>query len=483
MSLKLVSRTQERIRNKLGVIPGEKAGKAKRYRSDDLAKYDKYYKCKQYDGLTDWNDALSEDDYVPLRKRKPSVRINLPRRAVNQVTAKLVGKDLFPKFAIEEDPDTTELIRLIHRGTRFRSRMIPAVRRALINGSSFVRYFIVADRIRIETYNSNYCYPSFDDGGDLVELDIRYVFADEDDRDEKGNPKEKWYRLTLTGQSDILWDNPEYKNGEEPNFQIAKQVDHQMGFVQGVWMRTGEDRHSPDGPSLLEDSFDLADAINYSLSQGDQAVNYAQEPQLGISGMDTDEIDKLIKSSTKAWNLGRDGNASFIEADLSGAQRGMEMRDKMSQAFQAVTRVTMLDPEKIVGSAQSAKAMEVLHGPLVDLVDELRPEFEAAFIELTTKLVVSIMILEERGQNRIITFPPGYKPQNLDIAVKWPPVFPMTMQDLQVKVSVASQASTASLISRETLTAWLARDFGVENVEEEVAKVNAQPVLNPFAAF
>lgn len=57
------------------------------------------------------------------------------------------------------------------------------------------------------------------------------------------------------------------------------------------------------------------------------------------------------------------------------------------------------------------------------------------------------------------------------------------MQDLQQKVAVAVAAAGGSLISREAMTRWLAEDFNIENIEEEIAKIAAQPVLNPFGSF
>jgi hypothetical protein len=30
---------------------------------------------------------------------------------------------------------------------------------------------------------------------------------------------------------------------------------------------------------------------------------------------------------------------------------------------------------------------------------------------------------------------------------------------------------------------WLAKDFGIEDIEEEKAKIAAQPVINPFGGF
>jgi len=65
----------------------------------------------------------------------------------------------------------------------------------------------------------------------------------------------------------------------------------------------------------------------------------------------------------------------------------------------------------------------------------------------------------------------------------WPPIFPQTIEDLQKKASLVNTVTAGNLISRETGTRFLARDFGVDNVEEEVQKIAAQPVINPFGGF
>ena len=161
----------------------------------------------------------------------------------------------------------------------------------------------------------------------------------------------------------------------------------------------------------------------------------------------------------------------------------MELRDKMKMGVQDLTRVVMLDPEKIVGSAQSAKAMEVLHGPMVELVEELRPQLEKHLQSLLLKLAMTTLLMNSRGDIVPIEIPAGYVPKSASLTFVWPPIFPLTMQDLQQKVSIASSATGANLISRETATKWLAKDFGVENIEEEIAKIAAQPQLNPFGSF
>jgi hypothetical protein len=253
--------------------------------------------------------------------------------------------------------------------------------------------------------------------------------------------------------------------------------------VQGQWLRTHEDSKDPDGYGLVSDITDFIDEICYSLSQSSQSVSYNQDPILTFNNMNEEEQDGLIRSVMKAWNLGRDGKAQFLESNLSGVERAGELRDKVTQNIGEITRIVMLDPEKIVGSAQSAKAMEVLHAPLKDLIDELRSAMEGQLKSLVLKIGLSILLANKLGIDTPIDIPEGYVPTSFNIVVSWPPIFQQTMEDLQKKVQVVSAAATASLISRETGTRWLAKDFDIEDIEAEIAKIAAQPVLNPFGGF
>jgi hypothetical protein len=252
--------------------------------------------------------------------------------------------------------------------------------------------------------------------------------------------------------------------------------------VQGEWFRTSDTHGKVDGDSLIEPAIPFFEEMDYSLSQSSQAISYNQEPRTIVSGMDVDEIDELIATSARAWNLGRDGSAQFLESNLGAVQRAIEFRDKIRLGIQDVTRILLMDPEKMVSNAQSGKSLEVLHGPLLDLVYTLREAFEQSMVRLVTKMATVGYILASSG-NSVLIIPPGWSPTSLNPDVKWPEIFPETVEDLQKKVQVAATASNASLVSRETLTRWLAKSFGIEDVEAEIAKVAAQPVLNPFGMF
>lgn len=96
-------------------------------------------------------------------------------------------------------------------------------------------------------------------------------------------------------------------------------------------------------------------------------------------------MDQLIRSSVKAWNLGKEGKAEFLESSLNGVETAEKFRGNVILNIQHIARVIFLDPEKTVEHAQSGRAMEVLHGPLVELVEELQPMVERTIINLILK--------------------------------------------------------------------------------------------------
>jgi hypothetical protein len=127
--------------------------------------------------------------------------------------------------------------------------------------------------------------------------------------------------------------------------------------------------------------------------------------------------------------------------------------------------------------------MEILHGPMIELIDELRPQVEETIRKLVTKIAITVLIVNQAGGIVPITIPPGYRPKSMNIEINWPSIFPQTTTDLLEKVRMVSSATSANLISRETGTRKLAKDFDVEDIDEELQKIAEQPILNPFGAF
>lgn len=478
------SRLREQAKNNLGIIMTDIMNRNQQFRDPNLDLMDAYYENRQYDDLVEWDQAASNEDYIPVRKRKPRIIYNVAKLLVTKVAAKLVGSAVFPTFVVEDDADDTDFFRVVQTASNFRANLVQPFKHLLTSGSVFVRFYLVNGLPIIEHYNAKFCYPVFDAANELETLEVRYVFSDPDDKDSQGVPKKKWYRMILSKTVDILYDTPDYREGAGiPDFQEVERNEHGLGWVQGEWFRTEKHKFSPDGPAIFADVLDFIDDLNYSLSQTSQAVAYNQEPQLAVNGVDEDELDNLIRSSQKAWNLGKDGKAAFVNSDLKGVEQAGNTRDHFRNRMLEVVRVVILDAEKIVGNAQSGKAMELMHGPLVELIDELRGIVEPNLRNLLVKLGLTLLAFGERGQDTVLDVPNGYIPSSLDLTLQWPAIFPVTIDDIKNKIAAAAQATTAKILSREWATRWIAQDVGIEDVEEELQRIAAEPDLNPFGSF
>lgn len=475
-----------RIKNNLGVVAAGKKSCGQVFRDKKLETLDSYYENRQYAGLPPWEQK--EDAFgcaVPRNKRQPKIKYAFARNLASRVGAKIVGEKVFPAFNIIDNPDDQEFIRSVVKVSRLRAYLVEPIRRAINTGSVFVRFKIVHGKYQIKWWHSKYCYPTFQENDELQSVVIKYVYDDPNEKDSNGHPLKRWYKLELGTEKEILFDNPVYdpEADEEPEFQVVSEVEHGMGFVQGEWFTTSENQDEDDGYGLISDILDFIDELNYSVSASSRAVDYNQDPQLILNGVDEDEITNLLKSVTKSWNMGREGKAQYLESKLDGVKVAGELRDKVVQGISDISRAVILNPEKMVAAAQSARAMEVLNEPLLDLVNELRTSFEVHIKNLVLKMALATLIAKSMGIDIPIDIPEGYHPTSLDLELKWPKVFRETLEDQQKTIAIATSAAAANIISRRTATKFVSEVFDIEDVDAETAEIDEQKIFNPFGTF
>lgn len=476
------SRSEIRAQNNLGFLNKSNKTECQVYRNKLLATLDNYYENTQYNHLKPWETVDSRGQFIPLHERKPKIIYAYARNLASRVGAKIVAESTFPAFKIEDSPDDQEFIRTIVKISRLKAYLIEPIRRAINTGSVFVRFKIEGGKYKIQWYHSKFCYPTFQENDELETLTIKYIFDSKTEKDHWGNPKKKWYKLELNTEKEILFDNPDYdpESDEEPEFKVVAEVEHGMGFVQGEWITTSENSEEDDGYGLITDIRDFIDELNYSISGSSRSTAYNQDPQLTFTNVDEDEVSNLIKSVTKSWNLGKDGKAEYLESNLEGVKTAIELRDKVINHISDISRTVILNPEKVVAAAQSGRAMEILSEPLIELVDELRSSFDIHFKNLVLKMAFATVLARKMGIDVPIEMPEKYFPTSLDIELKWPPIIKQTIEDLGKKVGVANTAASGNIISRKTALKFVAEDFGVEDIDAEIAEINAQPIFNPF---
>lgn len=489
MFFKRNDRVQKRIDNNLGIIRYDEKKIAKDgfvYRKLELHEFDEIYEGKQYKHLPEWEQACDSQDYVSIRKRKPRIQYPFAKVLASRIVGKLVGQKTFPTFKNEADPNFEEYLKLIIKASNIKALLTEPLRRMIAAGSVFIRFGVINGKYVVNYELAKHCYPKFAANGDLESVTVAYVFEDKNDKDQKNKPKKKWYRADYGPDSDILYEPADYQevsNWENIEFIEKSRINHDLGFVQGEWFRTFTNNQKIDGPSLFPEIKDFITELDYNLSQSSQVIQYNQDPQLIVQGLTEDDLENLIRSSQRAWNLGREGQATFLESNLGAVGVAGEFRNTIRLHIQDIARIILMDPEKMAGYAQSGKALEILHGPMVDLIEEMRPSIEQPLLNLLIKMGLVNLILLQDKQPAPVVLNVNFVPESFSFDIQWPPVFEKTLQDLQLKVSVASQVATGKLVSRETLTRWLAKDFGIDNVELELQRIEAEPVINPFGAF
>jgi hypothetical protein len=485
------SRSEKKAMNNLGIIhsPYSPFGIEERHhRSNVLKTVDDYLHGNQYKGLRDWDDSVCTDmdSYVKLKDRKPKIIFPFAKVFQDRMASKLAGQSTFPKFKIEDDEEADHFLNnILIKGSFFRANMQSLAKDLMLRTSAFVRFRFSEGNLQYIKYNTNYCYPEFDDGGELETVTVKYIYDTDEQDPQTGRMIRRWFKLDLGKMADIEYDNPIYHENQEPEFQVVEKIDHELGFVQGEWFRIGESQHSPDGEEdpIIYQMCEFIDCLNYNLSLSDQAVNYGTEPQLAITGIDSEDADKLIKAASKTWLMGREGKAEFLETSGGGVETASKQREDYLKYFQHIARIVLLDPEKLAGNAQSGKAMEIMHGPMVELINEVRPWMEKGMIKLLEKVAATVILLNSAGFETQFILPPRWQPQSLAMEAMWPPIFELTTQDKQQILSIALQASNGNIISRDTALKWLQSqgvDFGVEDFDLEQQKVNTQQQFNTF---
>ena len=449
-------------------------------RNPILTEIDKYLSGVQYDHLQDWESEAKLED------KKPKLIYPFMRIFGDRVGTKLLGSDVFPTLDIEEDEETTYFInKVILPDLKFKPFMLAVAKDLVVRTSAFVRFSLVEGKLIMEKYNSNHCYPKFDAKGDLVSVEIKYVYKTNETKAGTGEPIYRWFRMVLGQEKDVKYNNPEYKRDEEPKFEVVASAEHGLGYVQGEWFKTGANKFEPEGEPepILYKMRSWIDSFNYNLSLSDRAVNYGTDPQLVLNGITEDEADDLSKSVTKSWILGREGEANYLEISGSGVENARVQRDDYVKKFQDICRIVLLDPERMVGSAQSGKAMEILHQPMVELVTSVRPWVEPSFKNLITKMIITVLALKERGVESIYNTPEGWVPQSLNLSLNWPPIFSLTVMDMQQIISMFLQLTNGNIISRDTALKRMQAmgvDLGVTDYILEEQKVNTQKEFNSF---
>ena len=450
------------------------------WRLPELEVYSRYMENTQYDHLPDWKGDII-DQQNDVRTFKPKKIFPLPQIASDIFCGLVTSEEARLQITSEKEEEQEKIDEFLKK-SMFWACVSSAFPSFYSNGSMFIRFYISENKQKIilEPTNTKSCWPKFDENNELESVKIRYVY-DTGELDEKKEPIWRWAQYELQKQKDIEYDNPRFDPTEmkAPIFKPETTIDHNLGFVQGVWIKNGFTTASDDGRSYIKDVLDYLDDLNYGSSKESNALYHALYPTLLGFGVDPADFERLIGDMGGNIDEGTISKGSaFIttekppqDADLrflETSNRGLELMEpyiqRNIQILQHILKITLPNPEVLLGYAQSAEAMKMLYRPLIEEVKRMRDFFEQGLCDLLTKMEIA-------GKEIPYALPSG----TIENAKKkWGEMFTSTETDKSQRMATTVQGTQDRIISRKTATKHIAPDFGIKNIEEEIKQIESE---------
>lgn len=461
----------------------------------------------------DWDGQLIQDGaapikpgwVVPLAMRKPRVRWDLPRVINNRFTGLLFGSDRFPEITVPGDKDAEEFVKGLAEAARLPMRMIEARRLGGAGGAVGASFGFVNGKPRIEVHSVKhltvlewrdreslrpaavlkvYCYPRevFDpNSGKVVQVDFYYA--------------RQWTELDETVWQPIPYDVAKTKDwARSPHTTYP----HNLGFCPFYWAQNMPDSDDEVGVSDFDGLHDNFDEINRLLSAQARAVSYNADPTFVV------KIDPAYNEGQVQKGQGAavysPGGAEYAVLPAHSVSVIKETLEQVRQATLDTANVVLPDPDKLSGAAQSAQALRILYAPMLAQADVLREQYGEGLIK--PLLLGMLRAARQLGQQVLqqgvdengvpvevrggVQVPPRIEQaedgavmlldrlpgESEHLVLNWNPYFSPTWPDIKAATEAAQLANGGKpLISQRTSLAAVQSLFGVESVDDELARM------------
>ena len=440
---------------------------------------------RHYDHL---RNAFSDEvngagEYVPLSKRRPSVRAGLCRTVVDDSVALLASEGHFP-VVHATNKATSDAIASWAKDRKLNEVMADAATRGSV-GSVALLFRVLKGKPFVSVLTTPFLTPTWDpeDPDSLLRVTERYKVKGADLRSQG-------YTIPLDCDGESYWFQRSWDDLEETWFQplsvkaakdgatavkdADRSVVHGLGFLPLVWIRNLPGGDEVDGGCTFEAAVSTSIEVDYQLSQAGRGLKYASDPKLVIR--DPAGADKPLTggASTALTLSDPTSEAKFLEINGTAANAVLEhVRYLRSIALESV-HGSRADADRM-SAAQSGRAMELMNQSLVWLADRLRTSYgEGALLSLcrmlcaaSSKVTGGLVI----GGQKIS----GLSPDGL--MLQWPPWFTPTAADQAATASTLAALTAAGIVSRETATRVVAPGLDVEDLAAErkqVAKETAE---------
>jgi len=492
-----------------------------------------FYNGQQYEGRPSfWNNEF------PLRERAPVVQVGFTRAAINRLSTLVFGDRSFPRLAVDKrvrratltDGERDALQALVDDVL---SSLVAShlMRQVIVEGLKCSSACIVVGLVNglpcVELIPSKWCTPTLRRDGTVECVVVQYKHPREDD------PKKwDWYRREITQTEDRVYACVPVEEGRVPEWSGVAFVSTPLEFCPVRWVRNLRPATAAasdiDGTALIEGLEDEIEALDLELSQLYRNALYNGDPQMvkigaegqpagdgrqasaaptaanpgpfswansvipqsmrGWSGIGSDTIKK---SPVKVWNLPAGGDAKLVESTGAGAVVINGAIDQLRRVLCDVTGVVLVDPHTLGNGDLSARALSLMHAPMLDVADNLRIEYGAVLVGivndvlrlLTTQAAIAggINLPSYDAAAGVLARLYGVDATNArvwigaSLSLAWGAYFDPSSSDRQAAVDTAMKANGGRpVLSQRAAVQSVAPMFGVRDVDAELAAIDGE---------
>jgi hypothetical protein len=431
------------------------------------------YDLLTYEFHEERNDA---GEYIPLKKRRPSVRHNLCRLAVEDSVALVFSEGHFPTLECT-DAAVRESLLVLVKETRLARVMTDAAISGSV-GSVAILMRVLKNRVFFEPMNTEYLTPAWrrDAPDTLAGVTEKYKVR-RGELEERGytlsdDHEWYWFQRVWDDQREIwYWPWPVAKEGAGPVEDPVQTVDHRLGFVPVVWIKNlpgpSASGSAVDGACTFRAGIETTIEIEYQLSQAGRGLKYSSDPTLLIKEPAFGDQQQFVRSAANALIVSKDGDGRLLEINGTAAAAVIEYCRALREMALEGMHGNRSNADKL-SAAQSGRALELMHQALIWLADHLRQSYGEDGL---LPLIRMVMRLSRQFPLLINGKPLTPIADDVQVSLKWPPWFPPTGEDRVQEANGLATLRVAGIMSRETAVKAVAETWDIEDVQHELGLI------------
>jgi hypothetical protein len=408
-------------------------------------------------------------EYIPLRRRRPSVRYPLAKIVVDDSLSLVFGEGHFPTLECSDARTRTALGDIAGESNLNRTMLEAALRGAV--GSVAVLLRVLGGKVYFRVLPTMFLTPTWRadapdqlasvterykvQGGQLVEQG--YEIADP--------TADFWFQRVWDDEAESWFVPTPVDDGLPKEIDASRSVQHALGCVPIVWIKNLPGGDDIDGACTFRPALETGIEIDYQLSQAGRGLKYSSDPLLLIR--EPAAVDnEVVRGAGNALVVSEKGDAKLLEIGGTATNAVIEYARFLRELALEGVHGNRASADRL-SAPQSGRALELMNQGLIWLADNLRVSYGGAMLQLAR------MLTKASAQYALTVRGEAVGPLDVSAALslRWPPWYPPDATDRQSEAVTLTTLTEGGLLSRETAVKSLADEYGIDDVAAEMARI------------